>query len=152
MLALSGLLFSLLAQVDHNYNPNDRVLIVNETIIKNQVPSSVLKALNTEFDKTNQLTWSKFPLALQEYDWVYNVGSSNLNLNRFKETLKTRECGDLWAVYAPNGNLIATREVSKNTAFPQAIQTKLANSQYKDWTVVGDREILRYYCDNVKLT
>lgn len=150
VLALAGFIFPLLAQVDHDYNPNDRVPIVNATITKDQVPPAVQKAVNTEFDKSNPLTWSKFPFALKEYGWVYDVGASDLKLNRYEVTMKTKEGGDLWAVYSPDGNLVETREVSKNTTLPPAILTKLANSQYKDWTVIGDKEIIKYYRDNDK--
>jgi hypothetical protein len=148
ILALSGFLFPLLAQVDHDYNPNDRVPVVNTTITKDQVPAVVLKAVNTQFDKNNPITWSKFPFALKEYGWVYDVGASDVNLNRYEVTMKTNTGDDLWAVYTANGELVETREVSKNTAIPPSIMTALSNSQYKDWTVVGDKEIIKFYHDH----
>jgi hypothetical protein len=55
----------LLAQVDHDYNPNDRVPLVNVTITKDQVPAAVVKAVNTQFDKTDPLTWSSFHMRLK---------------------------------------------------------------------------------------
>ena len=148
ILALSGFLFPLLAQVDHDYNPNDRVPVVNTTITKDQVPAVVLKAVNTQFDKNNPITWSKFPFALQEYGWVYDVGASDVNLNRYEVTMKTNTGDDLWAVYTANGELVETREVSKNTAIPPSIMTALSNSQYKDWAIVGDKEIIKFYHDH----
>jgi hypothetical protein len=148
VLALAGFLFPLLAQVDHDYNPNDRVPVVNATITKDQVPPAVLKAVNTEFNKDNQLTWSKFPFALKEYGWVYDVGASDIKLNRYEVTMKTDKGGDLWAVYAANGDLIETREVAKDAALSPSVMDKLSKSQYKDWKVVGNKEIIKYYHDN----
>jgi hypothetical protein len=148
ILALSGFLFPLLAQVDHDYNPNDRVPVVNTTITKDQVPAVVLKAVNTQFDKNNPVTWSRFPYALKEYGWVYDVGASDVNLNRYEVTMKTNTGDDLWAVYTANGELVETREVSKNTAIPPSIMTALSTSQYKDWAVVGDKEIIKFYHDH----
>ena len=150
ILALSGFLFPLLAQVDHDYNPNDRVPVVNATITKDQVPAVILKAVNTQFDKNNPITWSRFPFALKEYGWVYDVGASDVNLNQYEVTMKTSTGDDLWAVYTANGELVETREVLKNAAISPSIMASLAKSQYKDWAIVGDKEIIRYYHDHDK--
>jgi hypothetical protein len=147
VLALCGFLFPLLAQVDHDYNPNDRVPVVNATITKEQVPAAVLKAVNTQFDKNNVLTWSKFPFALKEYGWVYDQGASDVKLNRYEVTMKTATGDELWAVYGADGVLVETREASKNTAVPQSVMESLSKSQYKDWTIIGDKEVIRYYHD-----
>jgi len=148
VLALTGFLFPLLAQVDHDYNPNDRVPVVNQRITKDQVPAAVLKAVNTQFDKANPVTWSKFPFALKEYGWVYDVGAADLNLNHFEVTMTTPTGADLWAVYSDKGDLIETREVSKNVPLPRVAQEALAKSQYKDWKVVGNKEVIRYFHDH----
>jgi hypothetical protein len=144
---LSGFIFPLLAQVDHDFNPNDRVPVVNATITKEQVPAAVLKAVNTQFDKNNVLTWSRFPFALKEYGWVYDQGASDIKLNRYEVTMKTNTGDELWAVYGANGVLIETREVVKNATLPQTVMESLSKSQYKDWAVVGDKEVIRYYHD-----
>jgi hypothetical protein len=148
VLVFSGFLFPLLAQVDHDYNVNDRVPLVNVTITKEQVPAAVLKAATTQFDMSNPVTWSKFPYALKEYGWVYDVGASDIKLDRYEVQLKNKEGHELWAVYAANGDLVESRETSKDIAMPLNVQQALANSQYKDWKVVGDKEIIRYYYDH----
>ncbi len=135
----------LIAQIDHDFNPNDRVPLVNTTITKELVPAAVLKAVNTQFDKNNPLTWSKFPFALKEYGWVYDVGASELALNQYEVTMKTPAGNDLWAVYSASGELVETREIAKDVAMPRYIQEQLANSKYKDWTLVGNKEIIRFY-------
>ena len=139
---------SLFAQVDHDFNINDRVPIVKGTITKDLVPVLVVKAVNTQFDKNNVVTWSKFPFALKEYGWVYDVGTSDLPLDRYEVKMKTSAGDDFWAVYSAKGELVETREILKNIGIPHDIQEKLANSQYKGWTVLGDKEIIRYYHDH----
>ena len=57
ILAFSAFIFPLLGQVDHDYNINDRVPIVNTAITKDQVPAAVLKAAQTQFDLSNPVTW-----------------------------------------------------------------------------------------------
>lgn len=139
---------SSFAQVDHDYNLNDRVPIVSATISKDNVPDAVLQAVSKQFDQNNPVTWSKFPYALKEYGWVYDVGSSDIPLERFEVTMKTTEGRDLWAVYSAKGELIESREVARDIAIPQSVQQALSKSQYKDWTVVGNKEIIRYYHDH----
>jgi hypothetical protein len=146
---LAAFVIPSIAQVDHDFNVEDREPAVSNHISKDQVPAAVVKAVNVEFDKNNPQTWSKFPFALKEYGWVYDVASENLQLDRYEVTMKTPTGADLWAVYTNKGELVETREMSKNTVIPQAIMAEFNNSQYKDWTIVGNREIIRFYHDHV---
>jgi hypothetical protein len=150
VLALSGFLFPLLAQVDHDFNQNDRVPLINATITKEQVPAAVLKAAQTQFDLSKSVTWSKFPYALKEYGWVYDIGASDVKLDRYEVTMKTKEGNELWAVYNAKGELVESREASTNIGVPNNVMQELLKSQYKDWKIVGDKEIIRFYHDNDK--
>jgi len=147
VLAFAAFIFPLLAQIDHDFNANDRVPIVNVTITKEQVPAAVLKGAQTQLDLNNTATWSKFPYALKEYGWVYDVGASDIKLDRYEVTMKNKEGHDLWAVYSAEGQLVESRETSNNVAMPLNVQQELAKSQYKDWKIVGDKEIIKYYHD-----
>lgn len=148
VLALLGLIFPLMAQVDHDYNTNDREPLINSTITKDQVPAAILKAAQTKFDLNNSATWSKFPYALKEYGWVYDVGASNIKLDRYEVTIKNKEGNDLWAVYTAKGELVESREASVNVPVPANVMQELSKSQYKDWKIVGDKEIIRFYHDH----
>ncbi len=148
ILAFPAFLFPMLAQVDHDYNINDREPIVNATITKDQVPAAVVKASQTQFDMSNSATWSKFPYALKEYGWVYDVGASSIKLDRYEVTMKTKQANDLWAVYTANGELVESRETANNVPLPANIKEALSKSQYKDWKIVGDKEIIRFYRDH----
>lgn len=143
-----GLMCPTMAQVDHDYSLNDREPVVTAVISKDQVPEIVQKAVNVQFDQAKPLTWSKFPFALKEYGWVYDIDAANLNLDRFEITMKTQNGHDFWAVYNANGELIETREMSRDIAVPAAVRDKLLNSKYKDWTVTGNKEIIRFYHDH----
>ncbi len=145
--ALSAFVFPLVAQVDHDFNPNDREPLINETIKITQVPAAVLKAVNTEFNKDKPLTWSKFPYALKEYGWVYDVGAANLKLDHFQVTMRTANGDEMDAIYTTKGDLVETREMSKDVPIPLDIMTRFEKSKYKDWKIVGNKEIIRYYHD-----
>ena len=148
VLAFLGFIFPLMAQIDHDFNTNDRVPLVNTTITKEQVPAAILNAAQTTFDLNNSATWSKFPYALKEYGWVYDVGASDIKLDRYEVTMKTKSGNDLWAVYTAKGELVETREASVNVPVPANVMQALSKSQYKDWKIVGDREIIRFFHDH----
>jgi hypothetical protein len=147
-LSLLAFLIPTLAQIDHDYNPNDREPEVKASILKDQVPEAVRKAAITQFDKDNPQTWTKFPYALKEYGWVYDVGAADLKLDRYEVTLKNEKGNDLQAIYAANGDLIESREVSANVPVPTYIMEELSKSKYKDWKIVGSKEIIKYYHDH----
>jgi hypothetical protein len=136
-----------IAQVSHDFNSNDREPLVNTTIAKEQVPAAVVKAVNVQFEKNNPVTWSRFPFALKEYGWVYDVGASNLKLDHYQVTMKTTNGDDFQAIYTADGNLIETREMSNNVPIPPDIMAEFKNSQYKDWKIVGNKEIIQFYHD-----
>ena len=136
------------AQVSHDYNANDLEPVVTAKISKDQIPPAVVKAVNVQFDKDNPVTWSKFPYALKEYGWVYDVGAGNLDLDRYEVTLKTNKGYDLWAVYTNKGELVETREMGTNIPVPQSVMERFLKSQYKDWKIIGNREIIRFYHDH----
>jgi hypothetical protein len=151
-LALIGFMLPSLAQISHDYNVNDREPLVNATITKDKVPAAVLKAVATDFDRNNPLSWSPFPYALKEYGWVYDVGASDVKLDRYEVTMKTDKGDDLWAVYTNKGELVQTREMSTNVPIPASVMDEFSKSQYKDWKIVGNREIIRFYHDHSKNT
>jgi hypothetical protein len=147
-LAFGGLLFPLFAQIDHDYNANDRVPGAGTIIKKEQVPPEVLKAAQNKFDPNNSATWSKFPYALKEYGWVYDVGASDLKLDRYEVTMKTSNGDELWAVYTSKGELVETKEIVNNVAPSANVLAELAKSKYNGWSIVGDKEIIRFYHDH----
>jgi hypothetical protein len=152
LFALLVILLPSRAQVSHNYNPNDMTPAVTAKILKEEVPAAVVKAVNVQFDRNTPLTWSKFPYALKEYGWVYDIGAENLKLDRYEVTMKTSNGNDLWAVYSNKGDLIQSREASTNIQIPPSVMDEFLKSEYKDWKIVGNKEIIRYYHDHDRNT
>jgi hypothetical protein len=146
-LALISFAIPSMAQ-SHDYNAYDVEPSILTKITKDQVPQAIVNAVNVQFDKNNPLTWSRFPYALKEYGWVYDIGAQNLNLDRYEVTMKTNTGNDLWAVYTNKGELIETREMSTNIAIPQSVMDEFLKSKYKDWKIVGNKEIIRFFHDH----
>jgi len=142
-----ALSFNMLAQVDHDYNPNDVVPAEGSKLSVDQIPAVVLEAMKVDFSLDDPLTWTKFPYALKEYGFVYDKDAANLKPDRYEVRMKTTNGDDLFAVYSKEGNLIATKEIYINSAMPASVKEKLANSVYKDWAVVGTKEVIRFYYD-----
>lgn len=151
LITCSALLASLLpslGQVDHDYNVNDLIPVVSISLTKDKVPPAVVKSVSTNFAMNNPVTWTKFPYALKEYGWVYDIGASDINLDHWQVIMKTKGNSELSAIYSSTGELLQTREVMANALVPSYVKEDLANSQYKDWTIVGSKEIIKYYHDH----
>ncbi len=147
VIILLALTINVIGQVDHDYNPNDVVPATGSTISPTQVPISVINAMKVDFKLDDPGTWTKFPYALKEYGWVYDKDASSVKPDRYEVTMKKADGTDLFAVYSKEGTLIATREIFVNRPLPESVKEKLANSIYKDWAVVGNKEIIKYYYD-----
>lgn len=146
-LALMAFMLPLVAQVDHDYNPNDEAIPESGFELKNeQVPLSVRAAMKVDFKMENPATWTKFPYALHEYGWVYDKAASDVKPDFYRVTMKTAK-GRLSAVYSAKGDLVSTREESTNIEIPPYVLESLSKSKYKDWTVIGNKEIIKYYHD-----
>ncbi|MDP4206767.1 MAG: hypothetical protein Q8859_12320 [Bacteroidota bacterium] len=146
-LTLMTFVLPSLAQVDHDYNLNDVTTHEVFDLKIDQIPPAVLKAANIDFNLNNPLTWSKFPYAIHEYGWVYDKAASDVNPDRYEVSMKSEKGNNLYAVYSAEGNLIATREMITNAPIPSYVKEALLKSKYKDWQVVGDKEIIRYFHD-----
>ncbi len=145
--ALCLIVFPSLAQ-SHDYNANDLEPAVTVKITKDQVPAAVVNAVSVQFAKDSPISWSKFPYALKEYGWVYDIGAENLKLDHYEVTMKTDKGTELWAAYTNKGELIETREMSTNTAIPASVMDEFSKCKYKDWKIVGNKEIIRFYHDH----
>lgn len=142
-----GFVLPALAQEAGSFDPDGREPVVSAKISKDQVPAPVQKAVNTRFDKENPQTWSKFPYALKEYGWVYDVNSSSNELEGYTVKMKTTDGDDFQALYNADGRLIESKEMSVNVPVPHDILAELQNSSYKDWNIVGDKQVVKYYRD-----
>jgi hypothetical protein len=144
---LVAFMLPMVAQGDTFSSLDERVAVVTALIPTDGVSSSIIQAVNTKFDKNNPLTWSSFPHQLKEYGWVYDIGSSSVPLTNFEVTMKTTAGDVMSAIYGVDGNLLETREISKNIPLPRYVMEALTTSEFKDWTVVGNREVTRFYQD-----
>lgn len=145
---LMTFMLPVMAQIDHDYNAND-VTIPDKgiSLTKDEIPPALIKAVNTDFDLSNPKTWTKFPYTLKEYGWVYDKGASSVKPDRYRVDMNLDNGDEMSAIYSVDGVLISTREVNENAAVPASVLTALSNSIYKDWTIVGGKEIIRYYHD-----
>ncbi len=59
--------------------------------------------------------------------------------------MRTSNNGYLTGLYNVDGELIQTRERSKNIAIPQYILAAFAECEYKDWKIVGNKEVVNFF-------
>ena len=153
LIFLGAYLLPTIAQYGSDGMINEKVSIVTARITKDKIPAAIIKTANMNFDKDNPFTWSKFPRELKEFGWVYEVGSNpDHPLSGFKVTMKTTSGRDLQANYDVNGKLTESRERSTNIPVPLYILSDLAGSEYKDWTIIGNKEVIQFYSTGDKPT
>jgi hypothetical protein len=145
LLAFSGFLFPLLAQVDHDQRENDVIPVESLTLKKEQIPDAIVKAVINDFATGQAFRWGKFPYALEKYGWVVNQDEIGEKPDHYEVNIKAKDGSDVYAVYTPDGTIIESRTIRKNASLPTSVQEALAKSQYKDWTVVGDKELIKYF-------
>lgn len=135
------------AKMTKDLNNEESEPIVSAKLDKSEVPAAVVNAVDTHFDRNNPTTWTRFPASLNEYGWVYDFGGEEI-IERYEVTMKTDRGSDLWAIYSSSGELLQTREVLTNRSIPKDIMDQFLASQYNDWNIVGNREIVKFYNDN----
>jgi hypothetical protein len=137
--------FSVKAQPNEDALMSEYVPVVASKIQASNIPASISKDVNTLFDKDNPLTWSKFPYKFKDFGWVYEVGNPEKKLSRYEVSIKTSRGGFLWGRYNADGDLVETKEISENIAVPKYILDALYTGPYKDWKIVGNKEVVNFY-------
>jgi hypothetical protein len=145
LFVFTGFLFPLLAQVDHDQSVNDIIPVESLTLKKDQVPAAISKAVLSDFAKDEAFRWGKFPYVLEKYGWVVSKDAADQKPDRYEVNIKANDGSDIYAVYSPDGTILQSRTIRKNAFLPSAVSQALAKSQYKDWTVVGDKELIKYW-------
>jgi hypothetical protein len=145
LLAFTGFLFPLCGQVDHDQRPNESIPVESLILKKEQVPDAIVKAVNSDFATGEAFKWGKFPYILEKYGWVIESGAAGQSPDRYEVNIKATDGSDIYAIYSADGTIIQSRTVRKNASLPYSVSLALGKSQYKDWTVVGDKELIKYW-------
>ena len=146
VLAFAGIIFPLTAQVAPDYLNSDIIPVESLTLKKDQVPPAIAKAVSTDFKTGQPLTWSKFPYALKNYRWTLVPASESEKPNLYEVEIKTNE-GNVFAIYKPDGTILQSRLSFTNAPLPETVITALEKSQFRDWKIVGDKELIDYNKD-----
>jgi hypothetical protein len=145
LLTSVGLTFPLLSQVDHEIGESEAIPVESLVLKKDQVPPAIIDAVKSDFQHGEAFSWGKFPYALKKYAWVVDNDASNVKPEFYEVYIKASDGSDIYAVYTPDGTIKESKTIRKNAPLPRTVDQALAKSQYKDWTVVGDKELIKYY-------
>jgi hypothetical protein len=111
-------------------------------IKKADVPVEVTNAVARDFKDYVPTKFSQFPYQFTKMGWFVNPDNKQ-KLDHYEVHLILKNGSYLDAVYSSNGDLIRYRQMIKNEALPENITKAIANSQYKDWTISGDHELIK---------
>lgn len=145
LIALAAINFSVIAQSSQYSSSGDYVAVVAASIPGDELPPQISHSVNLRFDKNNPLTWSKFPYKINDFGWVYEVGPQEDKLSRYEVTMRTSSGGYFYGYYNAEGDLVETMERSKDIPVPRYIMVALYETPYRDWKIVGNREVVNFY-------
>ena len=72
-------------------------------------------------------------------------------LSHYKVLITTTN-GNIEGTYNDAGKLVASYETYKNVAVPFYIIEEFLNTEYKDWKIVADKEVVKVYNDKMDNT
>jgi hypothetical protein len=145
LLASTGFMFPLFSQIDHVIDDNEAVPIESLTLKKDQVPKPIIDAVKSDFKSDQAFTYGKFPYVLKKYAWVVDPDQANKKPDFYEVYIKSNDGSDIWAIYNPDGKIVESKTIRKDANLPMNVDQALAKSQYKDWKVVGDKELIKYF-------
>ena len=125
----------------------DNEALVYIKIPKEQIPQVLESAINIQFNRDDPSSWSKFPFALEKFGWVYDIGVEESNLNHFKVEIRTNYYTDYKAIYTSDGELIRSTQFTINLPLPSHVMEEFLKSDYKDWRIINNREIINLFRD-----
>jgi hypothetical protein len=112
------------------------------TLKKGNIPAPVAKAAEQLFEGSTQIAWGAFPYELKNYGWAVNK-EYNEPIDHYEIQFKGKDGSDIYAVFESTGELISDRIVHKNAPVPAAIMKSIENSEYKNWKITGDVELIK---------
>jgi len=145
LIASAGLSFPLISQVDHEIGESEAVPVESLVLKKDQVPQPIINAVKSDFRNGDAFRWGKFPYVLEKYAWVVVNDEANKKPDFYEVYIKADDGSDIYAVYLPDGTIKESRTIRKDAPLPGSVDQKLAKSQYKDWKIIGDKELIKYY-------
>lgn len=109
---------------------------------RGNLPPAVIKAADELFKGATQIKWGVFPYELKDYGWEVN-NDYNEPIDHYEIHMHGSEGSEIYAVFESTGELISYRMSKKNTALPPAVLNSIANSDYKDWRLIEDTELIK---------
>lgn len=145
LVCLTGSIFPLLSQVDHDQRESEEIPVESLVLKKEQIPAPIISAVAKDFKEGQAFKYGKFPYVLEKYGWVVSKEAANQKPDRYEVYIKAKDGSDVYAIYNPDGTILQSRLIKKNAVLPQSVLQALAKSKYNGWNVIGDKEIIKYY-------
>jgi hypothetical protein len=112
------------------------------TLKRGNIPPAVIKAAEELFKGDTQISYGVFPYQLKDYGWVKDE-NYNEPIDHYEIHLHTSNGAEVYAVFESTGELIRYRQSLKNASLPVAINNAIAKTEYKDWKLIEDTELIK---------
>ena len=141
-LLLLVLAFSIATAQD----PIETESVTIQKVKRGEVPAVVLTAFEQDFPGGKAIEYSLMPLKTYKSQWVVTPAANNDDFNGMKPDYYDIYCKGsnfvTHAIYNANGKLLKFSEKVTDAALPTSITQSISAGAYKDWVIVGDKEIV----------
>jgi hypothetical protein len=142
--------FPAYTQIEEN---EVEVPIETLTLKKENIPVSIVQAVNKSFQNGSALEWYSFPYLLKEYGWAFeSKGNATIESalpDLYAVHIKTSKGSRVDAIYTKDGNILRSKEVIVNSMLPLPVTKAIETGPYKGWIIVGDRSIIKVARNNL---
>ena len=116
---------------------------------KSDVPQSVVKAIETDFPRWEEINWYAFDEIANQWAAIKKQGKVRGVMPDYYVASASGRNISIEAVYDKNGKLIRSKTVIKNVKLPEPIMSSVKD-EYPDWRIVSDQVVIRDFDKNKK--
>lgn len=142
LFVLTAFLVFVLPALPQGNDESEEVPVSMLTMKKGNIPPAVIKAAENIFKGSTQTKFGVFPNEFKNYGWEANK-NYNEPIDHYEVILKTSNGAEADAVFESTGELIRYKLTDKNAALPEPVLKAIGKTEYKDWKMTGDTEIIK---------
>lgn len=114
---------------------------------REEVPAAVITAFEQDFPDGKAIEYSLMPLKVYKSKWEVTPDPDNDDFNGqkpdFYDVYTKGSNFVTHAIYNADGKLLKFSEKVTDAALPTNITQSISTGPYKDWVIVGDKEVIK---------
>lgn len=144
LLSLAGLVFPLTGQVLDDPYQVEPVPIESLVLKQKKIPPSIIEEIKSSLMSDKPIIGRNLPTVRDSYSWTIKPDTKENTPSFYEAYIKVQKGSNVFVKYNSDGTILESEIIRRNAALPYKVAEDLEKSQYKGWTVVGDKELIKY--------